>query len=279
MNTVRVLQRAASAQLTAVTDAPTLETEVLLAHVLGQERSFLYAWPEHVPNAAQITQFHALIDQRGQGRPISYLTGEREFWSLRLKVSPATLIPRPETEHLVEIALRLDLPRNARVADLGTGSGAVALALANERPNWVILGSDRSDTALAVARDNAARLDLKRVRFVRSNWFSALAAHAPFDLVVTNPPYVADGDPHLKRGDLRFEPREALVSGSDGLDDIRRIVRTAPRYLNAGGWLWLEHGPTQASQIADLLQGAGFDTNGPEYDLAGQERQSGGRLR
>ncbi len=268
----------AAAQLATATDAPTLEAEVLLAHVLGRERSFLYTRPEHMPSTAQIAEFQSLIEQRRQGQPISYLTGEREFWSLPLKVGPATLIPRPETEHLVEIALRLDLPCDARIADLGTGCGAVALALASERPDWDILASDRSDAALAVARANAARLGLEHIQFVHSDWFGALGPHAPFDLVVANPPYVAVGDPHLDWGDLRFEPRQALISGTDGLDDIRRITSTAPGYLKAGGWLWLEHASQQTDQIAHLLQGAGFDRQEPQRDLAGQERQSGGRL-
>ena len=277
MHTLRDLLNDAGERLRDVTEQPLLDAQVLMCHVLGRERSWLYAWPEHRPEGTQVARFEQLITQRAAGHPVAYLTGRREFWSLPLKVGEHTLIPRPETEHLVEIAVELARPPAARVLDLGTGSGAIALALASERPDWQVSACDCSEAALAIARANAAALGLGRVTFVCSDWFAAIAEDARFDLIVSNPPYIAASDPHLARGDVRFEPRQALVSGTDGLDDIRRIAADAPRFLRPGGWLWLEHGYQQAEGVAALLRERGFVDVGSRSDLAGLARHTGGR--
>jgi len=249
-----------------------LEAELLLAHVLDRSRAWLYAWPEHEVDGEQQAAFERLIEARAQGEPIAYLTGHREFWSLDLAVTPDVLIPRPETELLVELAL-VRIPRNAnvRVADLGTGSGAIALALAHERPLARVLATDASAAALAVARGNAARLHLRNVEFAAGDWCSALG-DGRFDVIVSNPPYIASGDEHLGSGDLRSEPMSALVSGRDGLDAIRRIVAQAPAHLHAGGWLLLEHGWDQAERVRGLLDTPTFRAVATERDGAGHER-------
>ena len=274
---VRGLLTAASQRLTAVSETPLLDAEVLMAYLLGRDRSWLYAWPEHQLDEAQLVGFAKLVDARAGGRPIAHLTGRREFWSLPIAVNEHTLIPRPETEQLVEIALSLELPRIAHVLDLGTGSGAIALALANQRPTWQIVAVDSSAAALDVARDNARRLGATDIRFVQGDWLAALPGEEPFDLIVSNPPYIAASDPHLRAGDVRFEPASALVAGADGLADLRRIIADAPPFLRDGGWLWLEHGLAQGSAVGDLLRGRGFVDVQTRKDLAGQPRHSGGR--
>lgn len=279
MTRVSDLLRAAAARLAAADPdgASRLDAEVLLAHSLCRTRAWLYANADAEPPPATLATFERLIARRAAGEPVGYLTGQREFWSLNLAVTTDTLIPRPETEHLVETALGLDLPGDASVLDLGTGSGAIALALASERPGWGLLAVDTSSAALAVAQANADRLRLTNVAFGRSDWFAGLPAGSRFSLIVSNPPYVADGDAHLARGDLRFEPRSALVSGADGLDAIRHIVAGAPGHLRAGGWLWLEHGAGQADAVGELLHRHGFVDVSCRTDLAGLARISGGR--
>jgi release factor glutamine methyltransferase len=260
-------------------DTARLDAEVLLSHVLGQPRSYLFAWPERTPPAAQCRQFEQLLTARRRGEPVAYLTGRREFWSLPLAITPATLIPRPETETLVALALET-IPAHASlaVADLGTGSGAIALALASERPGCHIVATDRSEDALAIARRNADRLQLRNIEFLAGDWCKPLADRR-FDRIVSNPPYVAATDPHLARGDVRFEPRAALAAGPDGLDALRRIAREARTHLNEHGWLLLEHGHDQGTAVHALLREAGYTALSVHPDLAGLERVTAGRWR
>ena len=253
-----------------------LEVQYLLQHVLKASRAWLLAHPEAVLSEIQQADHNALMLRRLHGEPIAYLLGEREFFGLNFKVSPATLIPRPETELLVELALQRILPHGkCRVLDLGTGSGAIALSIAHSRPAAKVLACDVSVAALDVARTNTQRLGIDNVLFMQSNWFAALDAQL-FDLIVSNPPYVKKGDPHLQYGDVRFEPPFALASGDDGLRDIRHIIIHAKPYLNCGGWLLLEHGYDQAMQVRELLQQNGFGEVFSVCDLAGIERVSGG---
>lgn len=237
-------------------DSPRLDAELLLSHVTGLGRTGFRAWPEREIAPAQAEAFEALVKARVAGQPVAYLLGQQEFWSLPLAVSPATLIPRPDTECLVETALSLPLPERARVLDLGTGTGAIALALASERAGWSITGGDSVPEAVALAQENARRLGLP-VQVVQSAWFSNLP-ETRFDLIVSNPPYIPGDDHHLTQGDVRFEPASALVSGADGLDDLRLIVGEAPEWLVEGGWLLVEHGFDQAEAVAGLFRSRGF---------------------
>ena len=252
--------------------AARLDAELLLAHALRTSRTHLYAWPELEVDATQRAAFDQLVAARERGEPVAYLTGHREFWSLDLAVTPDVLIPRHETELLVELALaRISPDREVRVADLGTGSGAIALALARERPRVRMVATDASAAALEVARRNATRLDLGNVTFASGDWCAALGADR-FEVIVSNPPYVAADDAHLGEGDLRFEPVAALASGRDGLDAIRRIVADARAHLVAGGWLVLEHGWDQAARVRSLLEDGGYSEVESFRDGAGHER-------
>jgi len=221
-------------------------------------------------------RYRGLLARRRAGEPVAYLVGERDFWSLTLRVTGATLVPRPDTETLVGWALELPLPEEARVLDAGTGSGAIALALASERPRWRVTAIDRDPAALAVAADNGERLRLDRVRFLVSDWFAALGGEH-FDLVVANPPYLAADDPHLAAPALAHEPVQALVAGPTGVEDLGTLAAAAPPYLARGGWLLLEHGCDQGPAARGLLADAGFDAVATRRDLAGLERASGGR--
>ncbi|MGN2254434.1 peptide chain release factor N(5)-glutamine methyltransferase [Frateuria sp. GZRe12] len=253
------------------------EAAILLAHALGKPRSWLLAHADDQADTAGAAAFAALVERRAAGEPVAYLTGHRGFWTLDLEVTPATLIPRPETELLVELALA-KLPREGapRVADLGTGSGAIALAIARESPHARVLATDASAAALAVARRNAEANRIRNVGFAEGDWFAALGDDR-FDLIVSNPPYIAAGDPHLERGDLRFEPGSALASGSDGLDDIRRIVAGARSHLADDGWLLFEHGWDQGAAVRGLLEAAGYREVFTAQDLEKRDRVSGGR--
>ena len=255
-------------------ETPRLDAEVLLMHVLGKPRSHLHARPEQHLTADQQVRFETLITRRAAGEPVAHLTGEREFWSLPLEVTADTLIPRPDTEILVEQALAV-LPHDPplRVADLGTGSGAIALALAHECRRWQLVALDRSSAAIQVARRNAQRLTGTPPAFVVGHWCDAFAA-ASLDAIVSNPPYVCDNDAHLGRGDVRFEPRTALAAGEDGLDDIRYLINGAGRVLAPTGWLFLEHAPEQTAEIHKLLKDKEFNPPEVALDLAGRERVS-----
>jgi len=254
-----------------------LEAEVLLTHALGKPRSWLIAHADDVLSAAHADTFEALVQRRRNGEPVAYITGHRGFWSLELEVTPATLIPRPETELLVELALeRLPARAPVRVADLGTGSGAIALAIARERPQATVVATDASVDALAVARRNAERLKIANVDFAHGNWLAPLHGTA-FDVIVSNPPYIEADDPHLAQGDLRFEPATALASGCDGLDDIRRIVIEARDHLAPDGWLMMEHGWNQGEAVRALLIDEGYREVFTAKDLEQRDRVSGGR--
>lgn len=249
-----------------------LDAELLLAHVLGKSRAWLFAWPEYEVDAAQHATYERMVAARQRGEPMAYLTGHREFWSLDLVVTPDVLIPRHETERLVEVALaHIPAGRDVRVADLGTGSGAIALALARERQRARVLATDASKAALDVARENARRLDVRNVAFAEGDWCDALGRER-FDLIVSNPPYIAAGDAHLDIGDLRYEPKSALMSGADGLDAIRRIVADAFEHLHPDARLLIEHGWDQAERVRALFAAAGYVEVASARDAAGHER-------
>lgn len=254
-----------------------IDAQVLLAHVLDRDRTWLVAHRDDPLPREQATAFFALAGRRRNGEPVAYLVGRREFWGLSLQVSPAVLVPRPETETLVELALEwLPIDRPLRVLDLGTGSGAIALAIARERPLADVVATDASPAALAVARSNALALGLRNVTLMVSDWYAALGG-AAFDLVASNPPYVAAGDAHLGGDDVRFEPRGALVAGADGLDALRTIVAGADQWLVPAGALLVEHGYDQAAAVRALLEGAGFVDVTARRDIAGTVRVAAGR--
>lgn len=254
-----------------------IEVQSLLQGVLRVNRAWLLTHPEQALAADRLAQYMALFERRLNGEPIAYLLGEREFYGLLFKVTPATLIPRPETELLVELALqRIPQQGACRVLDLGTGSGAIALSIAHARPDAEVVAVDASPDALEVALHNTHTHHLANVRLLLSDWYAALQDER-FDMIVSNPPYVAAGDVHLTRGDVRFEPAYALASGTHGLDDIRRICSAAAAHLNPEGWLIFEHGYDQAAQVRELLQQFGLVEIFSARDLAGIERVSGGR--
>ncbi|MGH8283055.1 MAG: peptide chain release factor N(5)-glutamine methyltransferase [Gammaproteobacteria bacterium] len=268
----------AGRELAKSSPTPSLDAEILLAHVLETPRSHLFARPERRIENDRLRLFALMVVARRKGRPVAYLTGQRDFWSLTLKVTPATVIPRPETELLVEEALRI-VPAGARwyLLDLGTGSGAIALALAKDRPHCVITATDLSRSALRVARENARALEINNVEFMQGEWFVPISGRR-FGVIVSNPPYVPNDDPHLNTGDPRFEPRRALTGGPDGLAAIRKIVLRAPSHLNTGGVLLLEHGYDQGERVRALMSSAGFNGVHSVRDLTGYERVTSGRF-
>ena len=259
--------------------SPRIDAEILLGFTLNVSRVFLYTYPDNQLTEAQWLAFQTLMQRRAIGIPIAYLTEQREFWSLALQVNSHTLIPRPETELLVEqTLLMLAHKSDARILDLGTGSGAIALALAKERPLWNILACDKSSGAVEIARINAQNLQLTNVQIILSDWFSAIEAQR-FDAIISNPPYIPANDPHLTQGDIRFEPKTALVSGNDGLDDIRYIISESNHWLHQGGLLLLEHGYDQALAVANLLRENGYQCIETWHDHQDHARISGGYTR
>lgn len=257
-------------------DEARLEAELLLAHALDRPRSWFYAHSGDMLEARDSQAFEELLRRRDRGEPVAQITGRRGFWSLELQVTPDTLIPRPETELLVELTLeRLPRTEPRLVLDMGTGTGAVALAIASERPLAEVTATDASEAALAVARDNAAESGLP-LTLLLSDWYAAIPG-GRFDVIVSNPPYIPEADPHLRQGDLRFEPVSALVSGIDGLDAIREITRGAREHLSPGGWLLVEHGHDQGSAVRALFLAAGLASVATERDLEQRERVTLGR--
>ena len=271
MTTIAQLLKLGRETLAPVSPTPALDSELLLAEVLRQSRSHLHAWPERPVPSPQHRRFRRLLQRRRQGEPVAYLLGRREFWSRPFQVGPGVLIPRPETELLVELALqRIPKREQWRVADLGTGCGAIAVTLGLERPAARVIATDIDPDALAIARANARRLGAHNVNLVRSDWAGALP-RTHFDLMVSNPPYIAMDDPCLQ-GEIRFEPPTALVAGEDGLDAYRQLIPQVHACLKAKGWLLLEHGHEQAEAVAQLLETAGFTRICCHRDLQGHPR-------
>jgi release factor glutamine methyltransferase len=300
-HTTQALLELGIARLTGHSDSAGLDAELLLAHVLNAPRARFRSHPEDVPAAGARSLYLELIERRARGEPLAYIVGYRDFWTLKLAVSPAVLVPRPETELLVERVLALRVEAAGRLVDLGTGSGAIALAIASERPGWQVTATDVSAEALAVARANALSHGLARVEFLQGSWFEPLAARR-FDVVVSNPPYIGADEPEMNSRALRFEPRGALTPAAhpppqgatsnappppasaspapqnpDALTCLHAIIHSAPPHLEPGGWLLLEHGSTQASQVARALVERGFRHVRSHRDLAGHERMTEGQ--
>ena len=279
MTSITQLFKNSEKQLNTVSDSARLDIELLLCSILKKDRTFLHAWPEHELTQKQLTRFQQLLEQRLQGQPIAHILGERGFWSLNLKVTADTLIPRPDTERLVELALEI-IPEKEqwKILDLGTGTGAIALSLAKELPACTITATDQSMDAINVAKQNALDNTISNVEFIQSDWFSNLKQQQ-FDIIVSNPPYIKENDPHLQLGDVRFEPLSALTSGKDGLDDLRTIIKSSQAHLTDKGVLLLEHGYDQANDVCDLLKEAGFNNVDSFKDYNDNPRVSIGHIK
>lgn len=278
MTTLGEMLEQATQLLLPVSDSARLDAELLIAEALQIPRSVFFSQPEQVLDARQLAWVQQLVARRTQGEPIAYILGSKHFWDIELHVTPDTLIPRPETELLVQTALSLfDAEQAIEVIDLGTGSGAIAIAIARARPSWRVTATDVSVAALDIARKNAQGYTLGNIRFVHSHWFDAIDSSKKFELIVSNPPYIAEGDPHLQQGDVRFEPPQALQSGADGLDAIRAILRDSREHLGTNAWLMFEHGYDQAQAVRDLLRDHGYTHIDQKQDLAGHVRMSMGR--
>lgn len=268
--------RAAASEL-STSESPRRDAEILLEHVTGKARTFILAFGETQLTAAQEQQLATLLARRKTGEPVAHLTGEREFWSLPLYVSAATLIPRPDTECLVEQALARLADSPCRILDLGTGTGAITLALASERPDCQVTAVDVMPDAVQLAQRNLARLGFRNVQILQSSWFSAVS-HQQFEMIVSNPPYIDEHDPHLSQGDVRFEPLTALVAANEGLADIEHIISTAREHLVSGGWLLLEHGWTQGAAVQALFCAAGYENVETCRDYGDNDRLTLGKL-
>lgn len=259
MLSYKALINNATQQIYNSSDTPRIDAEVLMQHVLGKSTAWLMAYGDTIASAEHSKAFYSLLAGRQKGQPIAYLTGSRDFWSLTLKVDENVLIPRPDTETLVEEALKR-LPKNRQLAvlDLGTGSGAIALSIAKERPNAHVIALEYQRAALEIAQQNSKLNDIDNIEFRLSDWYQAITHTETFDLIASNPPYIEQGNPHLNQGDLRFEPSTALVAQNSGLADLQTIIDTAPKCLNNNGWLIVEHGYNQASEVALLFKSNGF---------------------
>lgn len=276
-----ILRQATGRLKAAGSLSPRIDAEVLLTHVTGYNRTWLYTWGDRECSEQQQAHFETLLALRAQGQPVAYLTGEREFWGLRLMTSPETLIPRPDTETLVEASLQRIKAASGRFLDLGTGTGAIALAFASEMPGWKVLGVDMRPEAVSIATRNASMLSISNAQFIQSDWFSAIDQSdwaGKFDIIVSNPPYIAADDPHLEQGDVRFEPRTALVAKADGMADLLHLIMSAKEYLLVGGLLALEHGYHQALPVRAALNEAGYQNVESVQDVGGRERVTLGFL-
>lgn len=259
-----------ASRLESISDSPQLDVQTVLGHVLGKSRSYLFSHPELALTDAQTATFNDLLARRLNSEPVAYLTGTRGFWNIELSVNPSVLIPRPETELLVELALSLDQDQIGSMVDLGTGSGAIAISLARERPNWNVSATDITTAAIATARKNALANDVE-IKFIKGNWYRPLTG-TRFDLIVSNPPYIKADDPHLAQPGLKYEPVEALVSDVDGLAALREIIRTGRQHLNQGGWIILEHGYDQSNKVCAMLDSNGYHAIEPYKDIAKTDR-------
>ncbi|NOQ87826.1 MAG: peptide chain release factor N(5)-glutamine methyltransferase [Gammaproteobacteria bacterium] len=276
MNIQQALQQASQA-LSETSPSAVLDAQVLLTHVLSCNTAHLAAWPEKDLSEEQISQYLQLIQQRKKGMPVAHLTGLREFWSLNFNVDDSTLIPRPETETLVEYILnKFGDKKNLKLLDMGTGTGAIAIALAREKPGWKIFASDIAEQALNLARQNSKRHQTSNTTFIHSDWFSDINDH-DFDIIISNPPYIADDDPHLLEGDVRFEPQSALASGAEGMDDIDHICLHAKNHLVNNGWLIVEHGYNQKQLVSDCFAENGYTQIEQKKDLSDHTRMTAGK--
>jgi len=270
-----------SSQLASVSDSPRLDIEIFLTHILQKNRTYLFTWPEKELTEDQANQFNQFFSRRLTGEPVAHIIGQREFWSLPLIVNNSTLIPRPDTELLVEAALGLfsedESDQTRRLLDLGTGTGAIVLALANEKKSWQCVGVDKEIAAVELAEKNRARFDLNNVKILQSDWFSALASEAAFDIIVSNPPYIDPTDKHLQEGDVRFEPLSALIADKKGLADLELIITKSPKYLTENGWLLVEHGHDQGAAVRDLFTANHFDDVNTFRDFGSNERVTVGK--
>lgn len=281
MQTIRELL-SCSEDLATVSDTARLDVEILLSEAIKKDRTYLYTWPEKTISEDESKIFFQFLERRKNNEPIAYIIGKKEFWSLQLQCNTSTLIPRPETELLVELALNLLSDQSSpetstkKILDLGTGTGAIALVIASEKPSWQVLAVDASSAAVQLAIENCRALGCKNVEITKSDWFNNVTERS-FDCIISNPPYIEEGDKHLQQGDVRFEPHSALTSGSDGLQDIKQIIKDAPNYLSKGGLIMLEHGYNQAKDVA-VLMSKQFSRIKTYQDLAGCDRVTIGFL-